>query len=59
MSLEYRTNLAKNLEEAGKGQAAMHVCNINLQEEDLTMARRIKYIEDKFRKSGTTFFPQQ
>ena len=59
MIIEYRTNTDNSLKEAGKGPTTIHIRNMKLREEDLTMARQIKYIEGKFRKSGTTFFTQQ
>ena len=37
----------------------MQVCNIQRREEDLTLARRIKHIEDTFSKPGTTLVTQQ
>ena len=37
----------------------MHVQNVQRREEDRTLVRRIKYIEGKFRKPGTTLFTQQ
>ena len=37
----------------------MHVRNMQRREEDRTLARRIKYIEGKFRKPGTTLVTQQ
>ena len=45
MSTKYRTNLDNALEEAGKGPAAMYVCNMQRREEYCTLSRRIKYIE--------------
>ena len=55
LSIKYRTNLSNYLEEAGKGPAATHICNIQRIKEYCTMAICIKYIEGKFRKSGITF----
>ena len=37
----------------------MHIRNMQQQQEDCTMDIRIKYIEDQFRKSGTTFVTEQ
>ena len=45
--------------EAIKGQSAMHIRNMQQIEEYFTLARQIKYIKSKFRKSGTTFVTQQ
>ena len=59
MIIEYRTNTDNSLKEAGKGPTTIHIRNMKLREEDLTMARQIKYIEGKFRKSGNTFFNQK
>ena len=59
LSIEYHTNLVDALEEAGKVPAAMHIRNMQWREEDPTQARHIKYIEVKFRKSGTIFVTQQ
>ena len=59
LKIEYRTNPAYSLEEEGKGPASTNIRNIQRREEDHTRARRIKYIEGKFRKPGTTFVTQQ
>ena len=37
----------------------MHIRNMQQIEEYFTLARQIKYIKSKFRKSGTTFVTQQ
>ena len=37
----------------------MHIHNMQRREEDLNLARQIKYIEVKFRKLGTTFVTKQ
>ena len=37
----------------------MHIRYMQQIEEYFTLARQIKYIESKFRKSGTTFVTQQ
>ena len=37
----------------------MHIHNIQVREEDCTLAKRIKYIKGKFSKSGTNFVTQQ
>ena len=53
--IEYRDNIAYDLEEAGKGPAATHIRNMQIIEEYCTLDRRIKYIKGKFRKPGTNF----
>ena len=53
--MEHHTNISDALKEAGKLPAAMHVRNMQQQEEDRTLAIRIKYTERKLRKSGTNF----
>ena len=55
LSIKYCTNLADSLGEAGKVPSAIYVRNMQQQQEYRTLARRIKSIEGKFRKSGTTF----
>ena len=59
LRIKYCTNLSKSLEESGKYPAATHVRNMQQRQEDRTLARWIKYIEDRFRKPGTTFITQQ
>ena len=54
LSIKYCTTPANALEETGKGSVAKHERNIQILEEYLTLARRIKNIEGKFRKPGTT-----
>ena len=58
LSIGYRTNLSNALEEAVKGLSATHVRNIQIREEDRTLAIQIKYIEVKFIKPGTTLVTQ-
>ena len=56
LSTEHRTNLAGSIEESGKGPADNHVLMMKFREDARSLARRIKYIECKIQKSGTSFF---
>ena len=59
LSIEYCTNLANALEEAGKGPTAMHVRNMQKIEENRNLARQVKYTKGKFRNPDNTLVTQQ
>ena len=58
-SMNYRTNLADALQEAGKVTSAMHIRNMQRMQEYFTLPRRIKYIEVESKNLGTTLVTQQ
>ena len=58
LSIEKSIDLANALKEAGKVPPSMYVRNIQLQEEDHTFSRKIKYTKGNFIKSGTNFSTQ-
>ena len=57
--MNYRTNLADALQEAGKVTSAMHIRNMQRMQEYFTLPRRIKYIEVESKNLGTTLVTQQ